>query len=361
MRLFDRLTSRAFWRQPGMHPLRASLGSMLGLGIAAFTTFAVIADTSGLPYLVAPLGASAALVFALPAAPLAQPRAVIGGNILSALCGVTVAQLIAESMLAGPAAAALAILLMQLCRCLHPPGGAVALVAVFGGDAVREAGFYFALLPVGLNSVLLVGAGIIFNNLAGSRYPHRPEISQKTQPDTEDAATIDRSGFTRADVEAALDQLIDRPVIDVADVEFLLRSVESAAFSRTRPVPLCLDIMSRDVVTCQADDWTEDALAKMDRRHVSALPVLDRDERVVGLATRGVLAGEQGRNISEVMQTGACIAAADSAAAALAPVLSDGVHHQAVIVWANGSLAGLVTQTDLIASLWRGQDRGSGV
>lgn len=343
----------SFWRQPGMHPVRAGIGAVAGLALTAFVTALFIPDHSALPYLLAPLGASAVLIFALPAAPLAQPRAVIGGNVISALAGVTAAMLIKEPMLAGPVGAGVAILLMQSLRVLHPPGGAIALVAVFGGEAVRAAGYSYALLPVGLNSLLLVGTGIVFNNVAGSPYPHRLPKPEEPKPQTQDDVATDRSGFTRQDVDAALDRMEDRPDITVDDLDRLLRDVEAKAFARRTPVPLCLDIMSRDVVTCHADDRAEDALAELDRRHVSALPVLDSHDRVVGLASRGVLAGASGQTVRNVMQTGACIAAADSPAAALAPILSDGVHHQAVIIWNNGSLAGLVTQTDLLAALWR--------
>lgn len=343
----------AFWRQPGMHPVRAGIGAMAGLALTAFVTALSLPDHSALPYLVAPLGASAVLIFALPAAPLAQPRAVIGGNVISALAGVTAGLLIQNPMIAGPVGAGVAILLMQWLRVLHPPGGAIALVAVLGGEAVRNAGYAFALLPVGLNSLLLVGMGILFNNLAGSPYPHRLPVPEEPRPQTQDELAADRSGFTRQDVEAALDRMEDRPVITVDDLDRVLRDVEAEAFARRTPSPLCLDIMSRDVVTCHADDTAEAALAELDRRHVSALPVLDSHDRVVGLASRGVLAGVVGRPVRDVMQTGACIAPANSPAAALAPILSDGVHHQAVIIWDNGSLAGLVTQTDLLAALWR--------
>lgn len=336
-----------------MHPLRASIGAMLALGLAAGITAAVIPDTAALPYLVAPIGASAVLVFALPAAPLAQPRAVLGGNILSALIGVATARMIDDPMLAGPLGAALAILAMQLCRCLHPPGGAVALLAVFGGEAVRAAGFSLALLPVGLNSVLLLAVGILFNNLAGSPYPHRQPGNEAIRPRTTDAVATERSGFTREDVEAAVNRLVDRPDIEVDDLVELLRAAEAEAFARTHPEPLCRDIMSRDVVACHRDDWTDDALAEMDRRQVSALPVIDDDGRVAGLVNRGILAAESGRQVRDVMQTGACLANGETPAAALVPVLSDGVHHQAVIIAADGTLAGLVTQTDLLASLWR--------
>lgn len=351
-----RLKSPAFWRQPGMHPARSAIGAAIALGLTGLVTALLLPDATTLPYLVAPMGASAVLVFALPAAPLAQPRAVLLGNFVSALCGVGAVQLFADPLLAGALGAGIAILVMQLLRCTHPPGGAVALFTAFGGDAVREAGFAFALLPIGLNSLLLVALGIAFNNLAGSRYPHRAEPATTASPRTSDQPATQRTGFTDGDVKAVLDRLEDRPDIEAADLAGLLRAVEAEAFSRRKPLPLCFDIMSRDVVTCHAGDRADAALALMDKKRVSALPVLDDKGHVTGLAPRDVLAGKPEALVREVMLSGACMVAVDSPAAALVPLLSDGVHHQAVVVWRNGSLAGLITQTDLLASLWRPAD-----
>ena len=339
-----------------MHPGRSALGAALALALTGLVTALLLPDRSALPFLIAPMGASAVLIFALPAAPLAQPRAVIGGNFVSALVGVAAAQVFNDPLVAGAVGAGLAILAMQLLRCTHPPGGAVALVAAFGGEAVREAGFAFALLPVGLNSFLMVAVGLAFNNLAGSRYPHRAEASSTSGPRTTDQMAAERSRFTRADVDAVLDQLEDRPDIEAADLENLLRAVEAKVFTRRKPLPLCFDIMSRDVVICHAADRADAALALMDHKRVSALPVLDHKSRVIGLAPRDVLVGRPQALVRDVMLSGACMVAVDSPAAALVPLLSDGVHHQAVVVWRNGSLAGLITQTDLLASLWRPAD-----
>ncbi|MFG3757464.1 HPP family protein, partial [Klebsiella pneumoniae] len=76
------------------------------------------------PLLVASIGASAVLLFAVPASPLAQPWPIIGGNSVSALVGIVVARAIGDPLLAAAVAAALAIAVMSLARCLHPPGGA---------------------------------------------------------------------------------------------------------------------------------------------------------------------------------------------------------------------------------------------
>ncbi|MEG8058719.1 HPP family protein [Sphingomonas sp. 22L2VL55-3] len=76
-----------------------------------------------LPLLVAPIGASAVLIFAVPASPLAQPWSVVGGNIISALVGVTAARFVPIPYLAAGVAVGGAILVMSLLRCLHPPAG----------------------------------------------------------------------------------------------------------------------------------------------------------------------------------------------------------------------------------------------
>lgn len=112
----------------------AGLGALLGIAFTGLIArFLTDAQFSLMPLLAAPVGASAVLVFAIPASPLAQPRAVIGGNILSAVVGMACAILIAPQALAAPLAVGGAIVVMGLLGCLHPPGGAIALGAVLLG------------------------------------------------------------------------------------------------------------------------------------------------------------------------------------------------------------------------------------
>lgn len=151
----------------------ASAGGLAGIVITAVVSFLLLKDTAPLPMIVAPMGASAVLIFAVPASPLAQPWPVIGGNIVSALVGITVARLVPDMALAAGIAVSAAILVMSLLRCLHPPGGAAALTAVVGGPAIASAGYLFALVPVGVNAVLLTLAGLLFHRFSGHSYPHR--------------------------------------------------------------------------------------------------------------------------------------------------------------------------------------------
>lgn len=105
--------------------------------------------------------------------PLAQPRNVLGGHVLSALIGVCAAQALgATPWLAAAVAVATAIAVMHLTRTLHPPGGATALIAVIGGDSVHSLGYMYALVPAGLGAVILLLVALVVNNIPrGRRYP----------------------------------------------------------------------------------------------------------------------------------------------------------------------------------------------
>ena len=150
--------------------LRSCLGAFIGL-MLVLTLAKALGQLMGLDeWLMASLGASALLVFALPGSPMAQPWAVIAGNTVSALVGITTANLISEPLLAMPIAAALSILGMFILRCLHPPAAAVALIAVLG----HVLNYRYALFPVMVDSILLVMAGALYSNMTGKNYPNRP-------------------------------------------------------------------------------------------------------------------------------------------------------------------------------------------
>src|SRR3546814_5530683 len=128
-------------------------------------------EAGGLPWLVAPLGASAVLVFAVPASPLAQPWPVIGGNLLSAAVGIFMGQVVGTPLIAAGMAAGAAIALMSLGRCLHPPGGACALLCALGATG-PEAWGWGHLLPIAANLLAPAGTGWLYHNLPGHPWPH---------------------------------------------------------------------------------------------------------------------------------------------------------------------------------------------
>jgi len=151
--------------------VRSSAGALVGL-MVVFTIAKLLGELAGIDeWLMASLGASALLVFALPGSPMAQPWAVIAGNTLSALVGITIFLMIPEPLIAMPIAASLAILGMFTLRCLHPPAAAVALIVILG----HVTQYRYAIFPVMVDSILLVIAGAIYSNLTGKRYPNRPQ------------------------------------------------------------------------------------------------------------------------------------------------------------------------------------------
>jgi len=156
------------WQERTRAFFGAFLGIMLVLTIAKY-----LGETVGIDeWLMASLGASALLVFALPQSPLAQPWAVIGGNTLSALVGISCAHFIDLPITVALAlAASVSILGMFILRCLHPPAAAVALIAVLG----HVLHYRYAFFPVMIDSILLVVAGAIYSNLTGKAYPNHPK------------------------------------------------------------------------------------------------------------------------------------------------------------------------------------------
>ena len=135
---------------------------------------------SGSAGLVASMGASAVLLFAVPHGPLSQPWAVFGGHLVSAVIGVTYVKLNAQPFIASALAVALAISAMYYLRCIHPPGGATALTAVAGGDAVHALGFHYVLTPVLLN-VLCHSVGRDVVQLAFPMAPLPGIVGTKTE------------------------------------------------------------------------------------------------------------------------------------------------------------------------------------
>jgi CBS-domain-containing membrane protein len=148
------------------------LGAGLSVGALALIQARWFAE-GGTSLIFGPLGASAVLVFGAPKSPLAQPRNLVGGHVLSALVGVTAWQLMpGQTELAAALAVATAIALMHLTKTLHPPGGATALIAVMGGPGVHALGYLYALAPVGLGAAVMLLVGLVFNNLPKARrYP----------------------------------------------------------------------------------------------------------------------------------------------------------------------------------------------
>ncbi|MCP4935832.1 MAG: hypothetical protein GY927_16895 [bacterium] len=178
--------------------------------------------------IVASMGATAMLLFSLPHAAVSQPWPVLAGHIVSALIGVFVGRHIADPMLAAPLAVALCTFVMFLGRCVHPPGAATALSAVFAADGIRELGYSFALAPVALNAIVLLVIALLFNApFNWRRYPsgwHMRPQQQTEQERTKHA--ISHADFVEA--VKGLDTFIDVSEDDLLKLHNLITKSEAS-------------------------------------------------------------------------------------------------------------------------------------
>jgi CBS-domain-containing membrane protein len=149
------------------------IGAFLGIASVGVSHYSFIGEGSDLTMIIGSFGASAVLIYGAVKSPLAQPRNLLGGHILSAVIGVTCYKLFHDQMwLASALSVATAIAVMHATRTLHPPGGATALIAVIGSDQIHNLGYLYALLPAGLGAVIMLIVALAINNVPSTRrYP----------------------------------------------------------------------------------------------------------------------------------------------------------------------------------------------
>ena len=357
LRLFKparvRINQRERWRMV--------LGMVMCIAVVALFAHS-LGMASSPPWMVASLGASAVLIIALPSSPLAQPWPVLAGTVLSYLVGVACAALVPSLSLASGLAVGLSVAVMLALRCLHPPGGGMALFAVLHPHDSTAAG----ALPVAFNVLALVLAGMAFNHLTGRSYPH-------AQRSASGGSQQGSGAFTSADLDAALSHY--NQVLDVsrADLEGLLHLAGKAAFQRTLGELRCHEIMSAPVHAVSADTPLKEAWALMRKHAVKALPVVDEARKVVGIVTvsdfmrmasldmhegmgqrlRSLIMGRpkrpeqvQGLMSSPVQQVQSAQHVMD-----LVPLFSEAGHHHIPVVNEAQELVGIITQTDLVKTL----------
>ncbi|SHI63816.1 HPP family protein [Flavobacterium terrae] len=157
----------------------AFTGAFIGMGIIAYLQYNAF-PKEDFVFLIGSFGASCVLVYGVIQSPLAQPRNLIGGHVISAIVGVTMAKIFPDTIwLASSLAVAAAIVLMQITKTLHPPGGATALIAVTGSPAILKLGYWYVLTPVLSGAIILLLVALIFNNMTSNRqYPTNKKFTK---------------------------------------------------------------------------------------------------------------------------------------------------------------------------------------
>jgi CBS domain-containing membrane protein len=354
---------------------KATLGALLGLALAG--AMLLQAPASNL-WLVAPIGATAIILFALPHSPLAQPWSVLGGYFAATIFALLAAALIPSVLAAAALALGATVWFMTRFKCIHPPGGALVLLLVAEGapsltQALHQMGVVLA------NGVVILLAALAVNNLLLRRcYPQCRAVAPPGLHQTGDAVPTERTGLSHADLDQALRALGTFVDVQEDDLVTLYNLAVRNAFERHLGVS-CGDIMARDVVTVEFGTELEDAWALLRRHKVKALPVVDGFRRVVGIVTvadflrqlddttaaglavrlQGLLrrtpgeTSEKAEVVGQIMSPNVYTATVDTPVAELVHSLSDrGMHHVPVLD-ERRRLVGMVTQSDLIAALYR--------
>lgn len=365
------------WQRWWPEPMALSSGQKVKAGLAALIAITITGVITTLsvgphPWLAASMGAASVILFVLPASPLAQPWSFVGGHLVSALIGVLCAKLIPDTVLACGCAVGVSIMAMTFLRCLHPPAGSIALMAVIGGPAIKSLGFSFVVMPVLFNSLLMLVCAITLNNLwLNHPYP-RPLPATPKRRAALDSDPLQRLGVTEQDIGAALADYQELLDVSRADLVQVLSLAERHAQRRRLEGWRCADIMIRDVMTVRADTPLYDAWQRLRRYQLRVMPVLDSDGQVLGMISmadffrrvRGeprqlrnrlkqlLLRRGNGGTVKSVMAAPVQTVRASLPVSELVPILTVQGRHFLPVVDGDDKLVGMVSQSDLIAALF---------
>ena len=322
-------------------------------------------------HLLAPLGATSVILFALPHSPLGQPWSTAGGLVLSGLIGLLCHQWIHPAWLAIAVALAMAVWLMARLRCIHPPGGAMAVVFASGLAVGNGSAIEMNLL----NTVAALLAALAVNAaIPGRRWPQCfQEMPGQRQPQQ-----VHRPGISHDDLQYALtsiDSFLDITEDDLVQVYDLALSHAYERHEQRR----CGDIMTASVVSVEFGTSLNEAWILLRQHHVKALPVVDRARRVIGMISADNFLdhvppegspriGENIRRllrydatplsskpevVGQIMAPPIVIASIGDPISRIAHLLAGRSHHSAVpVVDENRKLVGILGQTDLLAALY---------
>ncbi|MHC6225001.1 HPP family protein [Pseudomonas sp. X10] len=343
--------------------LRAGVGALLGLFLAGWLCAMAFGSSVAL-HLLGPLAASAVLVFAVHSGPLAQPWPVLGSYACAGVIGLAMRHGFGAELWVAAAALGLSILVMCLLRCLHPPGGGVAVSVVLADSGLVALGDH-VLQPVLLNALILVTVAVVYNRLTGVRYP-KGAAPRKDLHHTHDPLPSERVGVNSEDLDQALEEIGEFVDVTREELERIILATEQHALQRSLGGITAASVMSRDVQFASRRTTLEQAWKMLAGHHLKTLPVLDSG-RLVGIVSLSDLVGPamaRGRfswrglfrrnkvYMEQVMSRRVVSVSSQHPLERLLPLLCEqGLHCLPVLE--GDRLVGVVTQTDLIAGLKR--------
>jgi len=241
-----------------------------------------------IPIMAASMGASAVLLFVVPTSPLAQPWSFVGGHLVSALVGVSCAKLIPDITAAAAVAVGLSIFAMYYLRCMHPPGGAAALLAVLGGDSIHALGYQFLLNPILLNVSIMLACAFIYWHFAGI---HKHQATAGTSAldhnwaRTEEDWLVTNTPFSDENLNqaiAAMDTFID---ISRQDLKEIYAHALQHSHTHNLGDMRCHEAMNSPVTSVEYGAELETVWQLLEQHNIRGIPVVDNFERIIGIVT----------------------------------------------------------------------------
>ncbi|MCX7110447.1 MAG: HPP family protein [Proteobacteria bacterium] len=353
--------------------IRSALMAFVGVLLTGWVGSQII-DGGGLKTLLASMGASAVILFAMPHSPVAKPWPLIGGHFISATIGVLCAGWITQTWIATALAVSLSIFAMHLARCLHPPGGATAIIPVLGGESVKALGFEFLLTPLALNVSVLLLMSLLYQRLLSNK-----PMQQATQPGIQGTRPMERLGIQTEDLRAALAQMNEFVDVGERELNEIYNLAAARAFHREFGAITAAQVMTPVPLTVEFGTELEETWGLMQKHRIKALPVIDRGRHVIGIVTQSdffrharaeqfrslggklrdlirpttTVTSDKPEVVGQIMTSPALTAGHAQQLGELARLLTERGIHQLPVVDENNKVVGLITQTDLIAALYR--------
>ncbi|QXT38607.1 HPP family protein [Gymnodinialimonas ceratoperidinii] len=347
-------------RAHGSEALRAGMGALIGISLCVLCAgIGAWFEVSSI-FLVAPLGATAVLLFCVPNSPLAQPWSAVVGNVSAASVALVLVEFVPTPLVVGLAVGA-AITVMIFLRALHPPGGAVALLTALSPDAALADGAYFALVPLAVTTVILVVSATLYNRATGRVYPFR--LPAETGP-TEESP---RLGLSSAQLKTLLERFNQSTNLGVADLGRLLAAAEAEAAQHRFDGMTCGDVMTSDLVTIRPEAPLPKAARLFETHRIKSLPVVSAGGAFEGIVLQvdlleGISTQDRPlrrrrtgqRLVADVMQPVRSVPH-DLPVGVLLERLA-GASSEVVPVVKNTRLVGILTRSDIIRLLLRGRE-----
>lgn len=372
----DRLTGQQ--RLSHREILLSATSALVAIALIAFISHKTLAGLAW-PFIVASMGASAVLLFAVPSSPMNRPWAVVAGHLSSALVGVTCAQYIGTIQYAAPVAVMGAIVAMLYLRAIHPPGGATAMLIVLGGDQVHAAAYQFILTPIALNVLILLCATVVIRAVTRQLRQHDGrETTLQWLNEVEQGRPL-APRLALEDMKAARARLDS--YIDVQDEELLqlLRLATHSSQQRRLGDLSCRDLMLAQPLCAEFGTALAEVWQAFQEHRLTAMPVIDRARHVIGIVTLNdfihhaaafplatledriaalvrptpEITSDKPEVAGQIMTSPVVTAPQETRVAELLPRLDNRHIHHIPIVDGDNKLAGLLSRSDIVALLER--------